>query len=335
MRQLHIENGPVRHLGFSADGQRLFAAVQHGRTLWWGQADQELEPMSQLLQGERVSAFRTAIRQDHFALARVPSLQAGRSVIEIRQDSPPFALLTELSAQAQRTWLGFTRQGDRLWSNTRMGWLAGALTCWELPSGRQCAHLSDLPAGTQVYALAPDDRTLALGDGQSRIRFLDLLTGEERRGLGGWLRSIFSQWGWSIPRVPQSTLLHRTRIIRDLAFSANGAWVAAATGHSVMLRHIAIRPEEQQMEALHEQDLRGHRRLVEQVAFTPDSRYLATASRDGEVRFWALQPGQLCATYAWEIGRIYRIAFAPDGLRIAAGGDDGRIVLWDMDDLLS
>jgi WD40 repeat protein len=78
--------------------------------------------------------------------------------------------------------------------------------------------------------------------------------------------------------------------------------------------------------------LKGHEKLVNAVAFTPDSRDLLTGSNDGTVRIWDAESGREVRAYDWHIGRVHVVAVAPDGMRAAAGGD-AAIVLWDLDGL--
>ncbi|HTU22460.1 MAG TPA: serine/threonine-protein kinase, partial [Gemmataceae bacterium] len=66
------------------------------------------------------------------------------------------------------------------------------------------------------------------------------------------------------------------------------------------------------------------------VIYSPDGRTLASAGKDGVIRFWdarTLRPrGELHGGQ----GEINEIAFAPDGKSLASAGDDGTIWLWDL-----
>jgi WD40 repeat protein len=125
--------------------------------------------------------------------------------------------------------------------------------------------------------------------------------------------------------------------IHSLAFNPSATMVAAASGLSVQLWRT---PGEELLASL-----QGHSKLVTRVAFHPQGRWLASASLDGDLRIWDVQPAHaprseaivarlvpsakpgsaqvmpLCA------GAIYSLAFGGDGSWIAAGCQDGTIRL--------
>jgi WD40 repeat protein len=73
------------------------------------------------------------------------------------------------------------------------------------------------------------------------------------------------------------------------------------------------------------------RKQINDFAFSADSRLLATASNDRQVRVHDLATGELRAAFDWKVGKVDAVAFAPDGMTAAAGSHDGRVVVWDVD----
>jgi WD40 repeat protein len=65
---------------------------------------------------------------------------------------------------------------------------------------------------------------------------------------------------------------------------------------------------------------------VEHCAFSPDSRLLATAARDGSARLWDVRTGALAAPPMPD-GDVC-VAFSPDGRWLATGGASGVARVW-------
>ena len=78
--------------------------------------------------------------------------------------------------------------------------------------------------------------------------------------------------------------------------------------------------------------LKGHRSLVTHVAFSPDSRLLASSSCDETVKLWNVATGEIVTTLEGHHEFVWRVAFSPDGRRLASAGKDGTIRIWDVKD---
>jgi WD40 repeat protein len=72
-----------------------------------------------------------------------------------------------------------------------------------------------------------------------------------------------------------------------------------------------------------------HGNEILSVAFSPDGRWIATASRDHAVKIWDMASGHETTAYRGHDRYVRVAAFSPDGKWVASAGGDKDIRIWD------
>src|SRR5947209_2604086 len=78
------------------------------------------------------------------------------------------------------------------------------------------------------------------------------------------------------------------------------------------------------------QSFTGHSDEVWAVAFSPDSKTLASGANDAMVKLWDVQSGKEKQTLSGHKYNVASVAFSPDGKTLATGSEDYTVKLWDV-----
>ncbi|THW94391.1 WD40 repeat protein [Aureobasidium pullulans] len=76
--------------------------------------------------------------------------------------------------------------------------------------------------------------------------------------------------------------------------------------------------------------LKGHKRGVAAVRFSPNGKWIASCSADCTIKVWNAQTGTLVHTLEGHLAGVSTISWAPDSIVLASGSDDKSIRLWDV-----
>jgi len=122
------------------------------------------------------------------------------------------------------------------------------------------------------------------------------------------------------------TLTGHAEQVRAVAFSPDGAWLAAAGGLPARKGEVKIWDVEKRSLI---RTIQGHSDCIYAVAFSPDGKTLATSSYDKLIKLWDPATGKEIRTLKDHIDAIYDLAFTPDGKRLLSAAADRTIKVWD------
>jgi WD40 repeat protein/serine/threonine protein kinase len=295
---LHGHTGGVIDVAFAPDGRRLASLSRaSGLVSMWDDTVRlwDMDPRSTLpvLRGHKSYVYPVAYSPDGRWLASGSWDNTVRlwdaATGELCATLPHPSFVGDLAFAPDGTWLVAGPVPD---DRLRIQDVATARVRKEIPfPGRNLYSLTVSPDGTRVAAT----RLLDQNSRKQHLNVLDIATG----------KSLFSTEGSS------------------LAYSPDGRWLAigAADDKTVVLLDART----------HETVARfsGHEGAVFKAAFSPDSRFLASCSRDRTVRVWQIDSGK-CQVLRGHTDEVYAIAFHPDGTRLATAGRDGAVWLWDL-----
>jgi eukaryotic-like serine/threonine-protein kinase len=220
------------------------------------------------------------------------------------------------------------------------GSLDRTVRLWDAVTGEWCATLPH-PGGVPGLAFGPDGKWLVtVNHGDNRLRIWDVATARVRKEIQGSFPSyrfvtvspdgkrlaatVFDgqKYHFQVCEVATGKQLFSAEGM-ILAYSPDGRWLAA---QSVADKTVLLLDARSHKTVARFQ---GHRGIVWGAAFSPDSRHLATGSRDHTIRLWQIDNGK-CRVLRGHTDDVSAVAFHPDGKRLATAGRDRGVWLWDL-----
>ncbi|MBL8528368.1 MAG: PD40 domain-containing protein, partial [Burkholderiales bacterium] len=179
----------------------------------------------------------------------------------------------------------------------------GHIIRWSLPAGEKLGEwkVEDRVGGVVALALTQDGAILASGGGSNGNITL-----------------------WSVPhgKVIATLKGHDNSIgPHGLAFSRDGYLASASYDKTARIWDLNARTS---------RILKGHTDDVEAVAFSPDGKWLATASDDSEVILWDAGNGKPRRHFRGHHDFVFDITFSADGSQLLSASRDATLRLWDV-----
>jgi WD40 repeat protein len=313
---LHGHTGAVLRVAFAPDGRRLASASLSGDTAHGLARDDtvrvwEVDPQATLpvLRGHTSYVYPVAFSPDGRWIASggwdemVPGEGAHPSLrLWDAATGEPCATLPHPGV----VWdLAYGPDGRWLVSGTNAD---NRLRIWDVATARVRKEIHGPARNGRYVTVSPDGQRMAATafdpQGNQHLHVYDFASGERLFSAEGGPRSHFEGG--------------------PVAYSPDGRWLAVLAADDKTVLLLDARTHETAAR------FRGHEQFVFKVAFSPDSRRLASCSQDRKVRVWQIDSGA-CQVLRGHTDEVYAAAFHPDGTRLATGGRDRAVWLWDLE----
>lgn len=294
--QLNGHRGPINRVVFSPSGQQIATAGQDGIIKLWLPSGQQIARLN----GHQATVVSVNFSPDGQKLAS----GGGDGTLRI----------WNLSAKQLARWKGhqdrvnslsFSPDGQRLATAGK----DGTASLWDL-SGKQITQFSGFQGEVYSLSFSRDGRYLVTADGLAKI--WNLAGKQLARFDTKDFRAI------SVTSITNAVLSPNEQQLAILGTAEVGYGGASLLN---LLDKKLVDWESKQNQG------------IESLSFSPDGKWIATASQDGTVGLWNYL-GQLIKFWNGHQGEVSKVIFSSDGQRIAtAGKEDGIVRLWDRSGL--
>jgi len=324
----------ILRLCFSPDGKRLFTGSGDGTILQWSLASQPTPPQPRVWRapGEWKSVVMAPEAK------RYAALRQGEVYLGSLSGSAAPDRLRELGTN--NTSILFSTDGQSLFAGTQ----SGEICIWSLEGHQLTRSLRG--SGEPVILLRQDAHGRVLMAAQwdtpylpKYVRVWSAADWQEQRSciiprLGGDIASTDGKWlavRWNAQAVRVWSLVSNPPLTNTLSFPGE-------------ILHLAFSPDDRLLAAANlagtvkvwdvprfqvVKEFPAHAHPVSAVAFSPDSRRMATAA-DGEdaIKLWDVDTWQELIRLPHDRIRLQELLFSVDGNQIVARTSSGDLLFW-------
>lgn len=301
LTQLWVVGGDVRSIDFSADGQRMLAAAEDGKTgragVWHVETGQLVGKLWQ--PGDRIWHASLSPDGQHVAVGCTNGTIHVWNVETGELAYPPVRHGDEKTeGWVEQVW--FSRDGRLLLTAS----LDHTARLWNAASGQV---IRELKHDTKVYhaRFSPDETRIVTAGGNKvgEASEARVWTAESGVPIGDPMKH--DEFIWTVTFSPDG---------KRILITDQGGIAQMWDGETAKV--LPFRVE--------------HGVPVQAAAFSPDGRFVATGSSDGLVRLWHADSGKPAARAMRHLASVLRVAFAPDGRSLVSACADHTARRWDV-----
>jgi WD40 repeat protein len=332
-------HAPIRRVAFSPDGHSIVTASGDGVWIWNSDTHQLIGKLTGYIgtvtgvgfsgDGSLIvisSTDKTAHIWDANTRRQISVLDEGVGIAEFSRDGQRVVTVDGKSARI-----------------------------WDVKTGRQLATLTGHEGPVRSVGFSPDGRLIVTSSNDRTARIWASETYQQIAVLQGddfpsnasvnsaafnpdGSRIVTTQWKtvriWDVATRAKIATLRYDEFVNTAAFSPDGRRIAVGGDESVRVYDAEDNREVAVLLGHRTKDNPGpnHRYAgAGVVSFSPDDRFVATASWDETVRIWNLEPERRVPTLVGHDDLITSVAFSSDGRRVLTGSRDKTARIWDAE----
>jgi len=191
-------------------------------------------------------------------------------------------------------------------------WIGGPIWMWDVQSGNELPPLGNLAplSATKSLATSPDGKYAATGGRDGVIRLWDIAARKEVRQFTGQKGAV-----WSVAISPDGKMIAGVTPPEKLNFFNDSKDPSIRIWDVNSGRLLKTLP--------------GSSSGNWSVAWSPDSRVLASGGDDCTISLWEAATGDLRKRLLGHLGPVTALAFTRDG-KLVSGSSDTTVLVWDI-----